>query len=392
MSTPRVTLKAKRAEILKRYRHPWVFSQGLGKRPRLEAGALVRVVSQDGRPLGCAFYHPDNSISLRMISFESMDFSAEDWQTRLAQAQNLRRRVMPPDCKAYRLIHGENDGFPGLAVDRYGDLLCIQINSAGMERLKPDLVSWLLEITGARSVFERSEGHARKQEGLPSAVGFLHGECALPLTIEEHGIVYEVDPRTGHKTGFYLDQRAQRAWLKGLVKNRHVLDLCCYSGGFSLAALAGGAARVWSVDSSAPALDLLARNLARNGLPAARQTSHKADLFEFLRSDPQPEWDVVVLDPPSLAKNTRAEAKALKAYRQLNRDAARWIKPGGLLLSFSCSGVVSAESFRQSVFLGLRDAGREARLLESFGAGPDHPVHLHFPEGAYLKGLALYIA
>ena len=389
MSHPKAILRGKRADILASYRHPWVFSKGLAKKPECEAGTQVQVASQDGRHLGWAFYHPRNPICLRMVSFDKRVEEA-GWRERIRAAYDLRRRLLPGE-EGYRLIHGENDGFPGLTVDRYGALLCLQITTAGMESLKQDMARWLCEETGAEAVYEISEGYARKQEGLTPSQGFLTGSCTFPLEIKEHGLCYRIDPSSSQKTGFYLDQRAQRAWVERHAQGLRVLDLCCYSGGFSLAALRGGAARVLSVDSSAHALELLQTNLEINGLADDRHSSLRTNIFEYLKTKPEEVWDLVILDPPSLAKSLQVRDRALNSYRQLHRHVAPWLDRGGQLLTFSCTGVVNRHDFRHSVFLGLRDAHREAVITGQFGAGPDHPVNLRFPEGEYLKGLSLYL-
>ena len=387
----KVILKSKRADVLSSYRHPWVFSKGLAHRERFPAGTQVRVVSQDGRHLGWGFYHPDNPIALRMVTFEKESMDTESWRQRLDQAINLRKTCLPADAQNYRLIHGENDGFPGLTVDRFGPLLCLQSNSAGFEAFKSELAAWLIEKTGAQAVYERSEGHARKQEGLAPAKGFLAGTMEFPLDIKEDGFQLQIDPAHDQKTGFYLDQRQQRQWLEQRVRGKSVLDLCCYTGGFTLSALRGGAASVTSVDSSKRALGLLDQNIKANGLDDDRQTSVEANVFEWLKGKPEQTYDVVILDPPSLAKSFHASEKARKAYRAINRDVSRQVRPGGLLMSFSCTGVVKSEEFSRSVFLGLRDAKRDGLIIDHFQAGPDHPVNLCFPEGSYLKGLAVYL-
>lgn len=391
MDAPKVILKAKRGEILASYRHPWVFSKGLAQKPNLPAGEQVRVVSQDGRHLGWAFYHPDNAISLRLLTFGATPMDMAGWRERIGRARQLRRQLLGEGCRAYRLIHGENDGFPGLTVDVYGDLLVMQVSTHGMDQLKHQLVAPLLDVSGGKAVYERSQSHARRQEGLPQASGFLHGELAFPLTIEEHGLHYGIDPASDHKTGFYLDQRPQRAWVQSQAAGLRVLDLCCYSGGFSMAALRGGAQQVVSVDSSKRALQALHDNLQRNALESDHHQAVQADVFDYLKQPPAEPFDLVILDPPSLAKNHHAAKRARNGYRQLNRMAASFVKPGGLLLTFSCTGVVNMETFRQSVFLGLHDARHEAQCFQQFGPGADHPVHLDFPEGEYLKGLGLIV-
>jgi len=393
MSELKAVLQPKRADVLSQYRHPWVFSKGVAKRPDAPAGSVVRVVSRDGRHLGMAFYHPRNAICLRMITFEADVIDADFWRARLEGALALRRAALPADCRAFRLLHGENDGFPGLTMDLFGEVLVLQSVCAGFEPIKAELAAMAMALTGAVATYERSDGAARKQEGLPPSVGFLHGERQFPVEIEEGGLRFEVDPAGGQKTGFFLDQRDQRAWVAARARNRSVLDLFCYSGGFSLAAASGGAREITAIDNSTAALAALERNAARNGLsPDAIQTQRQ-DLFAWLKQAPEPNTraDLVILDPPALAKSIHAAESARNAYRALNRDALRRVASGGLLLTFSCSGVIDAATFRRSVFLGLRDARREALLIDQFGAGPDHPVNLRFPEGEYLKGLALYL-
>ncbi len=391
MSEPKAVLTAKRAGILGNYRHPWVFSNGLAKKPRLPAGTLVHVVSQDGRHLGMAFYHPDNAISLRMISFTSETIDREFWISRLRRAFALRKAALPEKTLAYRLAHGENDGLPGLTLDVYGDVIVAQSVCSGMEPIKKLLAEAAADLVGGAAVYERSEGLARKQEGLAPAIGWLVGERSFPVEIEEHGLKFEVDPSKGQKTGFFLDQRGQRDWVANYAKGLDVLDLFCYTGGFTLNALRGGALRALSLDASAGALESLQRNLQANGLDGSRSESRKADVFRWLKETPDRLWDLVIVDPPALAKSVHAKESGRNAYRALNRDAAKWVKSGGVLLTFSCSGVIDAPTFHRSVFLGLRDAHREGLTIERFGAGPDHPVSLRFPEGEYLKGLAIYI-
>lgn len=389
---PQIILADKRASVLRHYRHPWVFSRGIQRADRAEPGALVAVKTRQGELIGQAFYHPDAALALRMVSFDDQPVDTAFWRARLSSAYALRQTMLADNVSAYRLVHGENDGLPGLTVDVYGDLAVLAITSHGMEGLRETIAELIVEITGCTAVFEVSVGHARQQEGLPERRAWLLGERDLPVEVQEHGFRYLVDPSQGHKTGFYLDQRPQRAWVQQLCANKRVLDLCCYSGGFTLAALRGGAKHVTSVDASATALDLLGQHLALNELnDGERHVSRKADVFEMLKTPPEEPYDLVILDPPALAKSVRKNDKALRGYRHLNRDVAPWVKNGGLLLTFSCSGVVSSADFRQSVYLGMRDADVDARLVRQLEPGPDHPVHLNFPEGSYLKGLALVL-
>jgi len=391
MHEPEVILKAKRADILLSYRHPWVFSKGMARKPEAPAGTQVKVTSQNGKHLGWAFYHPRNPIALRMITFNEAPMDMAAWRARVEGAWNMRRSVLAPDRKNFRLIHGENDGFPGLTVDVFNKLVCLQITTSGFEKIKHELAACIAEVCGADAVYERSEGHARKQEGLATARGFLYGEMAFPMSIEEQGFLHSIDPSADQKTGFFLDQHFQRQWVGNQARNRSVLDLFCYTGGFTLAALRGGAKEVQSMDVSARALARLKESLEVNGLDASAHKMEEADIFNWLKNKPQRTWDLVILDPPSLAKSIGAAEKAKKAYRSLHRSVCDHVAPGGLLVTFSCSGVVSGEDFKRSVFLGLRDAGREGLRLTEFDAGPDHPVNLCFPEGAYLKGMAIYL-
>jgi 23S rRNA (cytosine1962-C5)-methyltransferase len=271
-------------------------------------------------------------------------------------------------------------------VDHFGDWLSLQVQSAGMELLLPRLQTALMTLSGVKVLFERSEGAPRKQEGLPPRRGFLSGTCSFPQQIEEDGLRFLVDPGD-QKTGFYLDQAPNRVRLKSMVQGKRVLDLCCFSGGFSLAALAAGAECVWAVDSSAQALQRLEENRGLNALPD-RVRCIRSDVFEFLAQPAEP-FDFVILDPPPFARAVADREAALKAYRRLNRLVAPWVAEGGRLMTFSCSGTIEEAAFAQSVFLSMRDAGREAQRLASLGPGPDHPVNLRFPEGAYLKGLDL---
>jgi len=385
---PYIVLKPKRAAILTRYRHPWVFSMGLEKKPKLEPGSMVRVVDGE-KHLGWAFYNPKNSIALRMISFDEEKPGPEFWRARIEAAARMRRQLLPASQSSYRLIHGEHDGFPGLTADVFGDTVVVQITTAGMDRLHEALAPMLAEITGATTVFERSEGPAREQDGLFPAKRFLVGSRSFPLDIEVNGFHWQLDPAGGQKTGFYLDQVANHGWVEARATGRDVLDLCCYAGGFTLAALRGGASRVRSVDVSSKAIRLLTDHLERNDLTGRHHETVEADIFTWLHTEPDHQFDLVILDPPALAKSVKNAKSALKAYSKLQAAAAKWVRPGGQLLTFSCSGVVTPSEFQQSVFLGLRMADREPLLIQRLGPTPDHPVNLRFPEGEYLKGLAL---
>ncbi|CAM2008419.1 class I SAM-dependent rRNA methyltransferase [Acanthopleuribacter pedis] len=384
-------LPNRRADILRHYRHPWVFSQGVTNKQELDDVSVVRVASEKDEHLGWAFFHPTNAICLRMISFERDPMTENAWRERIQRTLHMRRTLLGDRVEGFRLIHGENDLFPGLKVDLYRDLLVMQVMSTGMERQREQMATWLAEICDARAVYERSEGHARKQEGLAPFQGFVLGEADFPAAFREYDLTFTVNPTAAHKTAFYLDHRNQRDWLRQRSAGKRVLDVCSFTGGFTLAALQGGAAMVHSVDQSQEYLDVLAEHLALNKLDPARQKSTCTDMFDLLKNKPDEAYDFVVLDMPSLARSARAKPSALRTYRKLHQLVCAWLKPGGILLTFSCSKVVDRSDFRQSIFLGLRDCNREGLLIETFDSGADHPIHLQFPEGEYLKGYAIYL-
>jgi 23S rRNA (cytosine1962-C5)-methyltransferase len=304
-----------------------------------------------------------------------------------------RERLLPPgDSDAMRLAHGESDGLPGVIVDRYGEVVVLQLLSAGAERWRGELADAVRELTGCVCVYERSDADVRALEGLPVRSGVLHG--ALPgagAQLREHGLSYGVDVAAGHKTGFYLDQRDNRKRVGELSQGCDVLNCFCYTGGFTLNALAGGAQSVLSVDSSAAALAQARDNLARNDLDAARAEWQEADVFKHLRilRDQGRSFDLVVLDPPKFAPTAAFAEKAARGYKDINLLALKLLRAGGLLATFSCSGGVSAELFQKILAGAALDAGVDVSIVGRFAAAADHPVLLSFPEGDYLKGLLL---
>jgi 23S rRNA (cytosine1962-C5)-methyltransferase len=293
---------------------------------------------------------------------------------------------------ALRLVHGEADGLPGFIVDRYADTLVAQVLSAGIERWRDLLADALVEQTGCARIYERSDADVRELEGLPVRTGVMRGDApAVPLEIVEHGLRYAVDVLGGQKTGFYLDQRDNRHRIRELSAGREVLNCFCYTGGFSMAALAGGATSVVSVDSSGPALELARRNAQANGFEASRTEWIEADIFRYLRDARSQgrSFDLIVLDPPKFAPTEKHSPAAARAYKDINLNALKLLRPGGMLATFSCSGGVSADLFQKIVAGAAADAGASATILDRFHASPDHPVLLEFPEGEYLKGLLL---
>ncbi len=374
-------------------RHPWVFERSI-ERGRADAGETVRVEAHDGRFLAWAAYSPQSAIRLRAWSFDEAErIDASLFERRIAEAQALRARL-PIDSDAVRLLHGESDGLPGLVVDRYGDTLVAQFLAAGVERWKGAIADALLKTTGLAKLYERSDAGVRELEGLPPATGWLRGDGATAIEIREHDWRFALDIAEGHKTGFYLDQRDNRRRFADAVRHygcRSVLNCYCYTGGFSVAALAGGAERVTAVDSSAPALARAVHNVALNGHDAARHEALDADANRTLRAmlDAGRTFDAIVLDPPKLAPTAAHAERAARAYKDINRLALRALAPGGVLFTFSCSGGIDADLFHKIVAGAAIDAGVDGVIVERLGAAPDHPLTLYFPEGEYLKGLVV---
>jgi 23S rRNA (cytosine1962-C5)-methyltransferase len=389
-----IHLKPARERSLLR-RHPWVFS---GAVARVEgapnSGDTVAVVAADGRWLAWAAYSPQSQIRARVWSWERATAVDHDFIRRRVIGAIARRHALIPaeERGALRLVHGEADGLPGVVADRYGESVVVQISAAGADRWRDAIVGSLAEATGCRQIYERSDVETRALEGLASRVGSLVGAApTAPLEIREHGLRYLVDVVGGQKTGFYIDQRDNRARVRALARGCAVLNCFAYTGAFALAALAGGARSVVSVESSAPALALARQNLALNGFDPALAEWLEADVFQTLRTlrDQGRRFDLVVLDPPKFAPTAAHADRAARAYKDINLWALKLLDPGGLLATFSCSGGVSPELFQKIVAGAAQDAGADAQIVERFQAAADHPVVLSFPEGEYLKGLLL---
>ncbi len=374
-------------------RHPWVFQGSIAKGGG-DAGETVRVESHEGQFLAWAAFSPSSQIRVRAWSFDEAERIDEAFFARRVERAVALRARLGIQSDGVRLIHGEADGLPGLIVDRYGDTLSAQFLSAGIERWRDVLVRQLLAATGLQRLYERSDSGVRGLEGLPPRTGWLSGEGATELAITEHGLSLGLDVALGHKTGYYLDQRDNRHRFAQLVRQfgcERVLNCYSYTGGFSVAALAGGAREVCSVDSSGPALDQARANLQRNGFDPAQQTFADADVNQFLRQALKEgrRFDAIVLDPPKFAPSAAHAERASRAYKDINRLGLKLLAPGGLLLTFSCSGGIGAELFHKIVAGAGHDAGVDAVILQRLEAAPDHPTTLCFPEGEYLKGLAL---
>ena len=374
-------------------RHPWVFEGSIDKGGG-DSGETVRVQAHDGRFLAWAAYSPRSSIRVRAWSFDEAEhIDAAFFERRLAAAIALRAKL-PIASDGVRLVHGEADGLPGLIVDRYADVLSAQFLSAGVERWRDTIADALLGLTGSTRLYERSDSGVRNLEGLAPRTGWLRGDGATAVVIHEHDWTLALDVAGGHKTGFYLDQRDNRClfaqWVRQLGCQR-VLNCYCYTGGFSIAAWAGGAAHVVSVDSSAPALEQAKANAARNGFGERGGEYVDADVNQTLRDRLKAgeTFDAIVLDPPKFAPTAAHAERAARAYKDINRLALKLLAPGGVLFTFSCSGGVGAELFHKIVAGAGIDAGVNAAIVQRLEAAPDHPTTIEFPEGEYLKGLVL---
>ncbi|MGY0196632.1 class I SAM-dependent rRNA methyltransferase [Leptothrix sp. BB-4] len=387
-----IRLREGRERSLQR-RHPWVF-QGSIASGRADSGETVRVEAADGRFLAWASYSPTSMIRVRAWSWDEAErIDAAFFERRIAAAVAMRQRLAIAS-NGVRLVHGEADGLPGLIVDRYEDILSVQFLSAGIERWKAVIADALLAATGCTRLYERSDASVRGLEGLEPVTGWLRGGGDTTVTLQEHDLRLTVDVAEGHKTGYYLDQRENRALFARLVRqfgSQRVLNCYSYTGGFSVAALNGGATEVVSVDSSGPALARATAHVALNGHDASRHVALDADVNGTLRQllKDGRRFDAIVLDPPKFAPSAAHADRASRAYKDINRLALLLLEPGGLLLTFSCSGGIGAELFHKIVAGAGIDAEVDGYLMQRLEAAPDHPTTLCFPEGEYLKGLVI---
>jgi 23S rRNA (cytosine1962-C5)-methyltransferase len=374
-------------------RHPWVFEGSVAK-GRADAGETVRVEAHDGRFLAWGAYSPSSSIRVRAWSFDEAErIDAAFFERRIARAVALRRRL-PIESDGVRLVHGEADGLPGLIVDRYADVLSAQFLAAGTERWKGEIADLLLAATASNRLYERSDSGVRALEGLEPVRGWLRGDGPTEVGIVEHGWKLTLNVADGHKTGYYLDQRDNRRRFADLVRRlgcERVLNCYSYTGGFSVAALAGGAKHVTSVDSSAPALERAKAHVALNGHDEARAAFADADVNQYLRDALKrgDRFDAIVLDPPKFAPTGAHAERAARAYKDINRLALKLLAPGGLLFTFSCSGGIGADLFHKIVAGAGLDAEVDGAIVARLEAACDHPTTINFPEGEYLKGLAI---
>lgn len=373
--------------------HPWIFSSAIDMVSGTPApGDVVKVVSASGEELGIASYSPGSQIRARMLSFNPDEMvDKEFFERRIRYALELRKEIIPPEkTNAMRLVHGESDGLPGLIVDRYADMLVVQILTAGIEVNKDLIFEILLHETGAEGIYERSDVDVRLLEGLHERKGLAAGKLSIqPMEIFENGLKFLVDIENGQKTGFFLDQRDNRQALRPFVDGKSVLNCFCYTGAFSVYALSSGAEKVLSIDSSDSALAAAEKNIQLNHLDVEKSEVMNADVFKILRTfrDQDRKFDVIILDPPKFAPTVAQAEKAARGYKDINLLAFKLLNPGGTLFTFSCSGGISRDLFQKIVQGAALDARMDAKIVGQLSQAPDHPISIHFPEGFYLKGL-----
>ena len=404
----KVILKKGREESILRF-HPWVFSGAIAEvQGSPEEGDIVAVCACDGTLLACGHWQV-GSIAVRILSFDSDVLAADFWEVMLSRALEVRKAVglaagiqesvhsedgRMTNC--YRLVHGEGDNLPGLIVDYYDGVCVMQAHSAGMFRARKQIAEALGKVYGEslRAVYDKSSGTAPFKAGLDLVDGYLFrkegfsDECQI---VSENGHKFMVDWTSGQKTGFFLDQRENRALVEKYSAGRNVLNLFCYTGGFSIYALAAGALSVTSVDSSKKAMDLVEKNVALNGFDENRHKGLCCDAIDYLKSVPEGQYDLMIVDPPAFAKHRGALKNALRAYQRLNAAAIAKIAKGGIVFTFSCSQVVDKETFALTVFSAAAQTGRSVRILDRLNQPADHSVNIYHPEGEYLKGLLLYV-
>lgn len=388
-SAPTLHLKPGKEKSLLR-RHPWIYANAIDRLSGAPgSGDTVRVLGADGRFLAWAAFSPTSALRARAWSFTEAELPDAALIAARVAAAVARRDGLQSHTDAVRLIFGEADALPGLVVDRYRDQLVVQFLAAGVEHWRDPIVAALREATGCDAVFERSDAAAREREGLVSREGVLHGPAPEPVPITEHGVRYEVDVVSGHKTGFYIDQRDNRQLVAEHAAGRRVLNCFCYTGGFTLAARRGGAIEAVSVDSSAEALAGATRNEQLNGLaPSVWWQTNVFDALKSMLAEGR-QFDLIVLDPPKFAPSVQHLDRAARAYKEINLKALRLLAPGGLLFTFSCSGAVSVDLFQKIVAGAVFDARTDMQMLRRLAAGVDHPMSMTHPEGEYLKGLML---
>ncbi len=393
MTLPIVTLKPGKEQSLNRF-HPWVFSGAIKHiSQELEEGELVTVVSNKDEFLAIGHFQI-GSIAVRILSFEELPADSTFWENKLASAIQLRRDLgllESEQTNVFRLVHGEGDGLPGLIIDFYNGTAVYQAHSVGMYHVRHQLAKLLKKILGDQllAVYDKSDKTLPYKADISPENGYLLGESA-PCIVKEYGLSFQVDWIQGQKTGFFIDQRENRKLVEQFSAERDVLNMFCYSGGFSFFAMQGGAKMVHSVDASAKAIELTRQNVALNFADDKRHEAFVADAFDFMR-DIKDRYNLIILDPPAFAKHRGALRQALQAYKRLNAKAFEQVRPGGIIFTFSCSQVVTKDQFREAVFSGAAISKRKVRILHQLHQPADHPINIYHPEGEYLKGLVLQV-
>jgi 23S rRNA (cytosine1962-C5)-methyltransferase len=394
---PALIIKPGREKSLRRH-HPWIFSGAIEREVEVStSGQTLELLSSQGEFLAQAAYSPHSQIRARVWTYNQdekvdVDFFRKRITTALTVRQKMGLFTPHPSAdplSACRLIHAESDEIPGLIVDRYANCLVTQFLTAGAEYWKETLADLLVELTGITDIYDRSDAEVRQLEGLPAAMGPLRGSPSEQILITENGLTFNINISQGHKTGFYLDQRLNRMRVRSYARDCDVLDCFCYTGGFSVNALVGGAKTVLALDASAEALELAGKNIALNDLPLEKVDFMEGDVFHSLRKfrDARKSFDMIILDPPKFAQTATQVERATRGYKDINLLAFKLLRPGGILVTFSCSGGISPDLFQKIVAGAALDAGVNAQIIEVLSQSGDHPVSLNFPEGAYLKGL-----
>lgn len=390
---PKIKLKRGKEESLERF-HPWVFSGAVCETDTMPAeGEIVEVVTHNGDTVGIGHYQI-GSIAVRMLEFGVDRLSDDYFRRRIGEAYLMRRALglIREDNDSYRLVHGEGDLLPGLVIDVYGDTAVIQAHSPGMHYIREEIADVLISLpdAGIKNVYYKSETTLPYMARLNPEDGYLAGKAGNCVAVE-NGLKFHIDWLKGQKTGFFLDQRDNRALVERYAKGRNVLNMFCYTGGFSVYAMRGDAASVCSIDSSAKAIMLTEKNVELNFGAVARHKALACDAFKYLDETQNDEYDLIILDPPAFAKHRNAVKNGLNGYRKLNAKAFEKIRSGGILFTFSCSQVVTKDMFRHAVFTAAARSGRNVRILHQLTQPADHPVNIYHPEGEYLKGLVLYV-
>lgn len=394
MSYKNIILKPKKEESLKRF-HPWIFSGAISRMDEgIEEGEIVNVYTTDNSFIAVGHYQI-GSIAVRVLSFSQVIIDDVFWVSRISSAYNLRKKIglISPENNSYRLVHGEGDNLPGLIVDIYAETAVIQAHSVGMHLSRLSISEAIKNVLGEelKNIYYKSDSTLPYKADLESENDYLYGGKEVKDVAIENGLKFHADWLKGQKTGFFVDQRDNRALLEKYSQNRSVLNMFCYTGGFSFYAMRGGATEVCSVDSSAKAIMLTEQNVNLNFPNDTRHQSFAEDAFKFLGKINKGQYDLIILDPPAFAKHRSAIKNALQGYKRLNAAAFEKIAPSGIIFTFSCSQAISKEAFRLAVFSAAAQSGRKVKILHQLTQSADHPINIYHPEGEYLKGLVLYV-